>query len=141
MNKTGHSPSEWKETQNRVVVGRFGEDAAWAFLEQLGYTLLHRNWRSGRFELDLVTLSPQGVLVFVEVKANRTRTHGSAAERVDKRKQGRLQRLAQSYVIHHPPGDVEMRFDVMSVEPEGDGVRITHYPNAFLPANSGYFGF
>jgi putative endonuclease len=131
----------WRNAPDRISVGRLGEDAAWRFLEPLGYTVLHRNWRSGRFELDLIVRDPKGILVFVEVKANRSMSHGNAAERVDRRKQMRLQRLAQSYVLSHDLQNLEMRFDVIGIEDGLAGPVITHHKNAFLPANSDYFGF
>lgn len=132
--------TNWQSAPHRVAVGRLGEDAALVFLENLGYTLMHRNWRSGRFELDLVVRSPEGILVFVEVKANRTLVHGSPGERVDGRKQNRIQRVAQCYTVKYGLSDSEMRFDVIGIENGTKGIQITHYPNAFLPANSGYFG-
>ncbi len=134
------SDTAWHEAPHRAAVGRLGEDAAWNFLKAQGYTLLHRNWRSGRFELDIVARDPQGVLVFVEVKSNRRTDFGSAAERVDGRKRLRIQRLAQAYVRTFAlSGD--MRFDVIGIETTSQGPVMTHYTNAFLPSTSGYFGF
>ena len=59
-------------------VGNRGEDIAAAYLEAIGYRILHRNYRFGRLELDLVCYEPpgdginvvpgQGEIVFAEVK-------------------------------------------------------------------------
>lgn len=53
----------------RQALGRLGEDLAAGHLGTLGYSILDRNWRNGRFcELDLIARDPEFVLAFVEVK-------------------------------------------------------------------------
>lgn len=47
--------------------GRLGEDSAAAFLCGKGYTLLHRNYHTGRFETDIIA-EKDGCIVFAEVK-------------------------------------------------------------------------
>ena len=37
-------------------LGKAGENAAVAYLEQKGYLIRNRNWRKGHFELDIVCL-------------------------------------------------------------------------------------
>ncbi len=57
---------------NTKEVARLGEEAAAAFYGALGYTLLERNWTSGRFgEIDLILKSKEGVIIFAEVKTRR----------------------------------------------------------------------
>ena len=34
-------------------IGQKGEDAAARYLIENGFEILHRNWRSGRYELDI----------------------------------------------------------------------------------------
>ena len=51
--------------------GLRGEQAAAEWLIANGFELLHRNWRSGRYELDIVALR-EGVLHVVEVKCRRS---------------------------------------------------------------------
>jgi len=60
----------------RRTTGAQGEQIAVAHLEGLGWTVVDRNWRSGRLgELDVVALQPGpgrlGTLVFCEVKTRR----------------------------------------------------------------------
>jgi putative endonuclease len=121
--------------------GRRGEDHALSHLSGKGFRLLHRNYRHGRGEIDLIMEDPDRVLVFVEVKASRTETKGRPLERIDKRKILRLQRLAQRYCWQNGQLDRDMRFDVVGVELPADGAEplLEHIPNAFLPDGAGYF--
>ena len=84
---------------------------------------------------------PQRVLVFVEVKANRTQSKGRPLERIDRRKIQRLQRLAQRYCWQHGQEHRDMRFDVVGVELPEDGSApgLEHVPNAFLPDGADYY--
>ena len=52
---------------HRQTIGRFGEDIAARFLQRRGATVLARNVRVGRDEIDLV-VALEGSLIAVEVK-------------------------------------------------------------------------
>ncbi|MDE6858109.1 MAG: YraN family protein [Alistipes sp.] len=54
-------------TRDRAVTGREGERAAAEYLRRRGYAILATNWRSGRYELDIVAVGG-GCIRFVEVK-------------------------------------------------------------------------
>ena len=49
------------------TLGKKGEDAAVAYLEQNGYTIRDRNWRKNHLELDIVAVKGDE-LIIVEVK-------------------------------------------------------------------------
>lgn len=67
-----------------------------------------------------------GTLVFVEVRARTTASHGGAAASVTARKQQRLVYAAQHYLLRHasPP---PCRFDVVAI----DGDQLTWLQGAF----------
>lgn len=83
------------------VLGRAGEDRAALHLQQLGYRVLERNWRSRSGELDLVVAN-RDQLVVVEVKTRRGDGFGHPFEAVDARKRARLWRLAMEWIAAHP---------------------------------------
>ena len=77
----------------RAETGSAAEDAALAHLRQAGLTLLERNYRvaagpSRRAgEVDLIMRDRDGTLVFVEVRARASCSHGGAAASVTSAKQ------------------------------------------------------
>jgi len=78
----------------RRTTGAQGEQIAAAHLEGLGWTVIDRNWRSGRLgELDVVALQPGpgrlGTLVFCEVKTRRGLGYGDPLEAITYKKLGR----------------------------------------------------
>jgi putative endonuclease len=67
-------------------------------------------------ELDLVALSPDGVLCFIEVKARGE--EGSAADAITARQRSRIERAAALYLGAHPAlRHKAVRFDAMLVTP------------------------
>lgn len=99
--------------------GRRGEQAAADYLSHAGYELCERNWRSGRYELDIVAVK-EDTLHFVEVK---TRSSGSltppeAAATVLKFRS--LRRAAECYLVLCD-WQGEIQFDLAAVEVRADG--------------------
>lgn len=127
--------------ENHCAAGRRGEEHAWAFLSGKGYRLLARNFRYRRGELDLIVEAPDGTLVFVEVKANRSAGSGRPLERIDGRKVRQLQRLAQRYCALERQEHRDMRFDVVGIDFSADGAPplLEHIEAAFLPDGAGYW--
>ncbi|HSJ91549.1 MAG TPA: YraN family protein [Ilumatobacter sp.] len=111
--------------------GRWGESLAARHLRSLGFTVVDAGWRPPERELrgDLDLVARRGdLLVFCEVKARRdARRFGGAIAAVDATKQRQVRTLAASWLRQRDPGDVDIRFDVITI----DGVRLTHYEAAF----------
>jgi putative endonuclease len=111
--------------------GQAAETSAERYLRRKGFCILERNRRSVTGEVDLIA-EKDGVLVFVEVKARRSKSHGGAVAAVDRRKQGRLIRLAAQYLAYHRIQNRPCRFDVMLYD--GDPAVspvVDHIENAF----------
>ena len=71
-------------------LGVLGEQYAADWLERHGYTILGRNWHSRYGELDIVMMTPDRVIAFVEVKTRRTDHFGTPQEAVTPSKQTNL---------------------------------------------------
>ena len=112
--------------------GRKAEDSAEKFLAAKGYTVIGRNLRLGRGELDLVAWDGD-VLVFVEVKARSGRSLAGALEAVGRDKQKRLASAAADYLSRLSQPWPVCRFDVLAMAPGGGNENIRHLPDAFRP--------
>jgi len=110
--------------------GAHGEAVASTVLVERGYRIVERNFRSRWGELDVVAYDGT-TLVFVEVKARRGARFGEPAYAVDRRKQRRLVRLAQQYLVRRKLGEPLCRFDIVIVDERPDGPWVEVIPNAF----------
>ncbi len=93
------------------------EDRACAHLQAAGLRLLARNYRVRGGEIDLVMRTPEGTLVFVEVRARRSASHGGAAASVGAAKQARIVLAARHYLARLG-GEPRCRFDVVALDGE-----------------------
>ena len=117
-------------TQDRLHVGRLGEDLALKKLKKLGYRCIARNYRCPLGEMDLIARDGE-TLVFVEIKTRRDKSLGYAKEAVDKRKKRQLSKVALAYMKAEDCCDVKSRFDVVAINFEGDREQIEVIKNAF----------
>jgi putative endonuclease len=109
-------------TSRNARIGRLGELAAGHYLEQRGYRVLDRNWRSPepgqRGELDLV-LRDRLALVVCEVKTRTGEALAHPVEAVTPHKAARLRRLAVLWLRAHPASrpraSPAVRIDVVAV--------------------------
>ena len=123
-----------------VEIGRLGEAYAAKFLKKNGYRILEKNKHESHNEIDLI-VTDKDYLVFVEVKARSVSEdfhlpYGSPASAVDRQKQRRTVRAAQTYLMSCRKKDQEKqpRMDVIEVFLEKDThklLKINHIVNAF----------
>jgi putative endonuclease len=105
-----------------------GEDKAANYLLREGYTILERNWKSGRKELDIVA-EKDGTLVVVEVKARKSNKYGNPEEAVTPTKIRNTVLAADAYIRFNRI-DLPVRFDIISVL-SSNGDVINHIEDAF----------
>ncbi len=83
------------------------------YLKDLGYSILERNFRSGRAEIDVIAMK-DNKLIFVEVKTRTGEGFGFPEEAVDDKKQEMLEQCAEDYMLEKDwKGNI--RFDVIAV--------------------------
>jgi len=111
---------------NRKQLGDFGEDRAARYLIERGWEIVERNYRFGRKEVDIIARK-KDLCVFVEVKTRRTEGYGRGVESVDGRKRSRIARVATQFLAARNLTDVNVRFDVVSI----DGETIEYIEGAF----------
>lgn len=112
------------------VTGKIGEDLAEKLLQEKGYAIIKRNFRTRYGEIDLICKEGD-TLVFVEVKTKRGLDFGSPEDMYTRGKAERVKRMASVYLQGR---ETNCRIDMVAVvlgdnnEPE----RLTHYPNVIL---------
>ena len=109
---------------SKQLVGDEAESFVAASLERAGWTILGRNIRAGRGELDLVAIDPgpPRELVIVEVRRRSSRAFGLAEETVAFRKRAHLRAAIGRLLEDGLPGGADLprlpiRVDLVVVEP------------------------
>ena len=114
-------------------LGEYGERLACRYLTDIGFTIIERNWRCARGEIDIIAVDGR-CLVVCEVKTRRSEAFGAPFEAVTPTKARRLRRLAGLWLAQCPPGGRpgdDLRIDVISILRPGDGpVRVEHLRGA-----------
>ena len=95
-------------------LGRKGEDLAASYLRNLGWEILERNYRTRLGEIDLVCRDRESI-VFVEVKTRIETDFARPDQSVTQRKQAKLRRLVEDYLVKHRQESADIRFDVLGV--------------------------
>lgn len=119
----------------RRELGQIGEDVACEVLQQMGHTILERNWRSGHLEIDIISFNEDGIH-FVEVKTRRKSIQAPPQENVGTKKQRRITKAALSFLHSRkgmPYGEHECMFDVMAITFEGEDAKTEWIPQAYIP--------
>ena len=112
-------------------LGLEGEARAARLLESCGYSILARNARVDRVEIDLVAARGD-TIAFVEVKTRRGGRHGTPEEAVDWRKRRRLVHGAAGWLRASGRSARRLRFDVVVCEIDAAGAwRLQHLEAAF----------
>jgi putative endonuclease len=109
-----------------VEIGNVGEDLATGFLQECGFVILARNWRTRRGELDIIARDGD-TLVFCEVKTRRSTKHGLPIEAVTTRKLEHMKQAAVEWLGDNRIRFSGIRFDVVSIFLGVDGTKtVTH---------------
>ena len=112
---------------NKRELGAIYEKKAVELLLEKGYQILETNYRNRMGEIDII--AKDGMYVcFIEVKFRTNETFGSPLEAVDRKKQNRIRKVAQYYLMCHGKTEwTPCRFDVIAYE----GESVVHLENAF----------
>ncbi|MBF0258045.1 MAG: YraN family protein [Desulfamplus sp.] len=132
-----------------MLFGQKAEDAAALFLEERGYKILERNYRTRFAEIDIIASHNEGfnmafsqetlnqnipchnTLVFIEVKARNSKRYGLPSEAVPVSKQKKIVSAALHYLREHRIIDRRIRFDVVTILFNNGCHQIEIIPNAF----------
>jgi len=111
-------------------IGVKGEQIAADFLLNKGYIIVHKNWRSGRREVDIIAHKGD-MLVIAEIKTRTSHEFGFPEEAVNRKKQQFLREAANAFMVENPQYR-NIRFDIISIMIAGDDIKeIVHFEEAF----------
>ncbi|WP_309387212.1 YraN family protein [Cerasicoccus frondis] len=117
---------------DRAARGALGEKEAAKHLKTKGLRILHRNWRAGKDELDLIALDGK-TFVFVEVRSRAAKALVSGYHSVTAKKKACLLRACRAYLRQQRPRPTHFRFDIVEVRLGIDkDLSIHHYENVPL---------
>ena len=115
-------------------MGKYGEDFACRYLQNMGYKILTRNFRCHRYgEIDII-VEKSGCISFIEVKTRASTRFGRPIEAVTPAKQRKIHRCAEYYLqcrglLEQPP---VLSFDVVEIIIESTAaISIRHWPHCF----------
>jgi len=117
-------------SEERISLGKRGEDIAVDYLTHKGYQIVVRNYRRKTGEIDII-VNDGDCIVFVEVKTRKTSRFGHPAEAVTKRKQNQISLTALNYLTRQNLMDAPARFNVIAVTITRTAPEITHIIGAF----------
>lgn len=115
-----------------LEIGAKAERAAVEWLRREGFLIMDTNWRSGRYEIDIVAQRGDTVH-FVEVKCRRAGSLTTPEEAVTPSKARSLVRAANDYIAAHAI-DTDCSIDLIAADmmPDG-GFEIRYIPGAVQP--------
>ena len=103
------------------------------YLRRAGFAILERNWRSGRYELDIVARR-WDELHFIEVKTRRAGGLTTPEEAITPRKFASLRRAAEAYMTQHRVR-LEPQFDLAAVDLFPDGSMNVRFTERAMECN------
>ena len=98
-------------------LGKLGETYAALRLIQKGWHVIDQNWHCRNGELDLVMITPEQKLVFVEVKTRRSVRCGTPLEAITQEKRSKLRTTGMKW-LEECGSDIphyRIRFDAVSI--------------------------
>ncbi len=105
---------------NKSVIGKLGEDFAVQYLKDKKYKIIDRNFLRPYGEIDIIAIDPDGILIFIEVKALKDypgRTL-NPEDNLTKSKLKKLQKTCLLYAGAHQnilKGEKGWRIDLVSI--------------------------
>ena len=108
--------------------GSFHETIAIEYLKKKGHRIIARNELNKFGEIDIISISGDGYLVFTEVKYRRSAQKGYPLEAVTPAKQRKISRASACFLNSHREYSLyQVRYDCIGIT----GDEIQHIENAF----------
>ena len=110
--------------------GNIGEKLALDYLIKKGFSILEKNWRFRKAEIDIIAIKNK-TLVIVEVKSRSSDYFGNPQDFVNPKKIALIVEAANEFVIKKDL-DVDVRFDIIAILKQNNKLHLEHFEDAFL---------
>ena len=115
---------------NTKITGNAGENKAAEYLEEHGFSIISRNFRTKGGEIDIIALKDD-VVVFVEVKSLPNGTPELLQTELNSRKLQRIVKSSKCFLLKHRQySNSYVRYDVIVIDMPGMP-DVYHIENAF----------
>jgi len=112
-------------------LGKQGEEIAKQYLIDNGYKILETNWKSGKYEIDIIA-QKYDFLSIIEVKTRTNIEYGFPESFVTEKKMRNLVLAANKY-LEQKKLDLGLRFEVIALIKIANQFQIEHFDEAFRP--------
>jgi len=121
------------KTFNRKTIGDSGEDLAAIYLQNIGYKIIAKKFRTRRGEIDIVAVDGD-TLVFVEVKTRNNEKFGNPIAQITQKKANRIYQTAEEYIVKQNCRDMDCRIDAICVNMDGEAhdYHVEHFINSYV---------
>ena len=113
IKKFGNERGKFMHSFNKDI-GSLGEDIAKNYLNQIGYTVLERNFRCKVGEIDIIGKDGD-YICFIEVKSRYGKLYGNPCESVNYSKRLKIYKAANIYIMRKKLFKFNFRFDVIEI--------------------------
>ncbi|MFK2818549.1 YraN family protein [Flavobacteriaceae sp. LMIT009] len=110
-------------------LGKKGEELAVDHLLKNGYTIVERNYRFDKAEIDIIA-QKKDTLAIIEVKTRSSTDFGDPQDFVKPKQIKNLVKAVDEYVTINDL-DVDIRFDIIAIVKNGNNCSIEHLEDAF----------
>ncbi len=115
---------------SNILKGKYGENLASKYLESKGYKIIEKNYKYSRYgEIDIIAMTKEGVLCFVEVKTRTNDKFGEPLEAITKDKLSKIYTSIQGYIKERKLKFEKYRIDAISVYLNENNPKVTHIEN------------
>lgn len=105
--------------RTKSQIGKQGEEIAVAYLRQQGFLIADVNWRSGRYEIDIVA-QKGGMIHFVEVKTRSALSLTTPEQALTQTKIDAMHRAVKAYLVQRKIyGEFELDLVAVDMFPDG----------------------
>ncbi len=102
--------------QNKIELGKYGENIAVQYLKQKNYKIITQNFRCKQGEIDIIAEEKKNKeIVFIEVKTRTNLNYGVASEAVNNIKINHIYKTAQYYILKNKIQNKSNRIDVIEI--------------------------